>query len=50
MGIIIACIIIFPWYRKKASPAEIEVQARKMGMMYIDEIKAIPQDMEGEDK
>lgn len=50
MGIIISCIIIFPFYQKKASPAEIEMQARKMGMIYIDDIKAISQEREEVDK
>lgn len=45
---VITCIILFPFYKRKSSPAEIEAQARDMGMIYEDEVKAFPQNEKGE--
>lgn len=41
IGMIIVCILIFPFHQKKLSPGDIESRARGMGMIYADEIKAI---------
>lgn len=41
MGLVIACLVLLPFYQKKISNLEIENKARAMGMVYPDEIKAI---------
>lgn len=41
-GIIIATILMSAVPKKQLSPMEIEVRARAMGMIYEDEIRAIP--------
>jgi len=42
VGIIIATILLSAAPKKGLSPMEIEVRARAMGMVYEDEIRAIP--------
>lgn len=48
IGIVIACILLLPTNKKKPSPMEIETMARQMGMVYEDEIRAIPNLEKGE--
>ena len=40
LGIIITSIVIFPFFGK-TSRAKIEIEARKMGMIYKDEVKVM---------
>ncbi|HHY81534.1 MAG TPA: hypothetical protein GX505_02515 [Clostridiales bacterium] len=46
-GIIIACILMLPFMKREPSAMEIETRARAMGMVYEDEIRAIPKSNEG---
>ena len=48
IGIIISCILLASFSKKELSPMEIEIRARAMGMVYEDEIKAMPGNGEGE--
>lgn len=41
IGILITTFIIMPFYRKNYTISEIEVEARKLGMIYPDEKKAL---------
>lgn len=50
LGIILACILLSPFYGKKLSAMEIEARARSMGMVYEDEIRAISGNTEGGSK
>lgn len=49
IGMVITCIILFPFYQREPSSGEIEAKARDMGMIYEDEARAIPQNQEGAD-
>lgn len=49
IGIVITCILFFPFYQREPSLGEIEAKARDMGMIYKDEVKAILEDQEGAD-
>jgi hypothetical protein len=40
--------LLLPTNKKKPSPMEIETMARQMGMVYEDEIRAIPNLEKGE--
>ncbi|RBP46745.1 hypothetical protein [Garciella nitratireducens] len=48
VGIVLTCVLLFPFYKKEPSPAEIEKKARNMGMIYEDEIRGFPQNEKGE--
>lgn len=48
IGIFITCLLLLPFYSKGLSPAEIEIRARDMGMIYTDEIRAIQPSQEGD--
>lgn len=47
IGIIVACILLNPFFQRKPSAMEIETRARAMGMVYEEEIKAISNSGEG---
>lgn len=40
MGLVIACLLLLPFYQKDYTKLELEKKARAMGMVYPDEIKA----------
>jgi len=42
VGIVITCLLILPFYQRDISPREVEIRAKEMGMIYPDEVKALP--------
>lgn len=50
IGLIIATVLLLPFHERKISATEIESKARDLGMIYIDEIKALPDKDKGGDK
>ena len=42
IGLLLACVLLRPYSRKELSMAEIEARARSMGMVYEEEIRALP--------
>lgn len=46
-GLIIASVCMTSFPKRELSAIEIETRARAMGMIYEDEIKAIPKSTEG---
>jgi len=49
IGMVLTCILLRPLLGRKPSAAEIEARARSMGMIYEEEVRALPEE-DGEGK